>query len=381
MSLASSAVKPSAPSPVLNGVRQRPTPRDFVINGRFLTQPTTGVQRYAREVTRNLDQLLLRENQGVALLTPHHDTPDPDYRSVQVQRVGPGSGHFWEQLVLPLRSGMPILNLCNTAPVFGGPQVVCIHDAHVFTQPESYSPAFRHFYRTLQPWIARGAAHIATVSQDSAFQIARHLHISLSRVTILPNGYEHALRWNAGKSKLLERQSLARPYILLLGSRARHKNLELITSLADALDLLGLDIVIAGEAGAIFAQTSIATARNIRWLGRVSDDDLALLLSRALCLAFPSLTEGFGLPVVEAMACGCPIVSSDRASLPEICGNAALMASPLDASRWYQHFARLMGSDGLRSELSARGREQARKFSWRDSAAGYLDLLSQRVAA
>ncbi|BCP52433.1 glycosyl transferase [Kaistia sp. 32K] len=384
MSQASGAVERSVPmveAPVPDSVRPPPTLRDFVINGRFLTQPTTGVQRYAREVTRSLGQLLQPENEGVALLTPHHEAPDPDYRSVHVRRVGPGNGHLWEQFVLPFRSGLPILNLCNTAPVFGGAQVVCIHDANVFTQPESYSPAFRHFYRALQPWIVRKATRIATVSQDSAAQIARHLPISLTQVTILPNGYEHALRWNAGASKLLDRHKLTRPYILMLGSRAPHKNLGLVTSLAGALDLLDLDIVIAGEAGAIFAQTPAATAANIVWLGGVSDDDLALLMSRALCLAFPSLTEGFGLPVVEAMARGCPVVSSDRASLPEICGGAALMASPLDAGQWYGHFKRLLGSEGLQSELAARGREQARKFSWRSSAAGYLDLLSRGVTA
>ena len=352
----------------------------FAINGRFLTQPVTGVQRYAREVTHALDRILDATNGTATLLLPPNDRPLPPFRSIEVTRTGPGQGHLWEQAVLPFRNAGPLLNLCNVAPAFGPAQVVCIHDANVFTEPASYSRVFRHYYQRLQPWIARRALRVTSVSKDAALQIGRHLGIAPGRIEVLPNGHEHALGWSASRSTLFDDYPPERPYVLMLGSRAKHKNIGRIIGLADRIDALGLDILIAGQASPIFAGTELGSAPNIRWLGKVCDDDLALLMSKALCLAFPSLTEGFGLPVVEAMVFGCPVVSSNRASLPEVCGTAALMADPDDSQAWLDHFANLARSSTLRGEMRERGGRQFRKFSWAASAQGYLDLFGRGVA-
>jgi hypothetical protein len=115
-------------------------------------------------------------------------------------------------------------------------------------------------------------------------------------------------------------------------------------------------------------------------IGHVSDHDLAYLMDRALCLVFPSWTEGFGLPLVEAMARGCPIISSDRASMPEVCGEAALMAPPDDSGAWVRQLRRLAASPELRQDLIGRGREQVRLFSWKNTAAGYVELMREPKA-
>ena len=219
------------------------------------------------------------------------------------------------------------------------------------------------------------------MSKSSAEQLATFLPIAAKDVVVLPNGHEHVLRWNAAASTLLASNPARRPFVLLLGSRARHKNAGLILGLSDVLDGLGLDLFIAGGQSGIFVSTEGAAKPNLRWLGVVSDDDLALLLNNALCLAFPSFTEGFGLPIVEAMALGCPVVSSDRASLPEVCGSAALLASPEAPERWVVHFQNLAGSANLRGELRERGLAQARRYSWMASARGYLDLFASGAGA
>jgi glycosyltransferase involved in cell wall biosynthesis len=113
----------------------------------------------------------------------------------------------------------------------------------------------------------------------------------------------------------------------------------------------------------------------VRHLGRVNDDDLALLYRRALCLVFPSKTEGFGLPALEAMALGCPVISSDAASLPEVCGEAALYAPPDDAAAWLAAIGRIMKESGLRQRLASRGVTRSKAFSWRQSAEKYLELM------
>lgn len=347
---------------------------DFAINGRFFGQPVTGVQRYAREVVRALDGLLAGRGRRATLVVPRASPPLPSLPAMDVRRTGAVSGHAWEQLVLPARWHGPLVNLCNTAPLVRSAQVVCIHDANVFQMPESYGWRFRALYRAMQPLLARRAARVATVSHDAARQLAAHLPVAESRVEILPNGHEHALRWRAEAATVFADRPQARPFVLLLGSRARHKNAALIFGLAGFLNGLGVDLLVAGGASAIFAAEDARPGPNVRLLGKVSDDDLALLFSRALCLAFPSFTEGFGLPVVEAMALGCPVVSSDRASLLEVCGDAALLASPIDPEAWARHFTALATSPGLREDLRGRGRRHVARFSWAATAQRYLEL-------
>jgi glycosyltransferase involved in cell wall biosynthesis len=361
----------------------------FAVNGRFLSQDITGVQRYARNVVAALDDTLSEAGRRATLIAPQR----ADVMTLQaIDHVSAGRlmGHGWEQIELPRLSPGPLLNLCNTAPALKRDQIVCIHDANVFTSPESYSRSFRTAYRALQPLLARRSARISTVSQASARQLARHLPIRAGDIAVLPNGHEHALAWNPAKAELApallaDRADRERPFVLALGSRARHKNLALVVTIAPRLAELGIDVVVAGGGADIFADEDLARAGNVSMVGRVGDDDLAYLLDRALCLAFPSWTEGFGLPILEAMARRCPVVSSDRASMPEVCGGAALLASPSDPAAWATHIAALAGSAGLRDDLIGRGQARLPLFSWRRTAEGYLDLAhspqSRRFAA
>ncbi len=344
----------------------------FAINGRFLTQNETGVQRYAREITRALDKILFEAGASARILTPAAPREGLGLKAMTVDVVRPFQGHLWEQLRLPLAEDGLILNLCNTASVLGRRNILCIHDASVFTAPESYSLAFRAFYKGLQPLISRSALAVATVSKDAASRIARHLGIKVGAITVLPNGHEHALRWNPAASR--REKVVGRPYILMIGSVAKHKNIARIIGLANALDDLGLDIKVAGGSASIFTDSYQAAAPNLAFLGRVSDDDLAFLLQDAMCLAFPSISEGFGIPALEALTWGCPVVASDTTSLPEVCGNAALFADPHDDRQWLAHFSSLHASRDLREDLRGKGYEQAKRFSWSTSAQGYHEL-------
>jgi glycosyltransferase involved in cell wall biosynthesis len=350
----------------------------FALNGRFLAQDMTGVQRYARNVVAALDEHLAASGRKAVLIAPKGSDAIAS-RALDTRHGGRLGGHAWEQLELPRLWPERLLNLCNTAPAMKRDQVVCIHDANVFTAPESYGSGFRMAYQALQPLLARRSARIATVSHASARQLARHLPLRVADIAVLPNGHEHALGWDPARAELAPallaaRADAERPFVLALGSRARHKNLALLAMIAPRLAELGIDVVVAGGGSGIFAEEQLAQAANLTLLGRVSDDDLAFLLERALCLAFPSWTEGFGLPIIEAMARGCPVVSSDCASMPEVCGEAALLASPADPAAWIGHIRALAESGALRQELSERGRERLPSFSWRSTAEGYLEL-------
>jgi glycosyltransferase involved in cell wall biosynthesis len=268
--------------------------------------------------------------------------------------------------------------LCNTGPVLKRRHIVCIHDFNIRSYPDSYSARFRSFYRLLLPLLGRTAASVATVSCRSAGDLDRYRVCAREKIALMPNGYEHTRRWMPQHSDAT-RAVAGRNTVVILGSPAPHKNAALIFGIADRLKSAGLRIAVVGLSDSrVFSRHRVRSdADNIAWLGRLSDNELAALLLDSLCLAFPSFVEGFGLPPLEAMALGCPVVVSDRSSMPEVCGDAALYASPDEGDQWFNQLVRLHGNEALRTTLIKRGRERAPLFSWRRSAEGYLTAMAR----
>ena len=359
------------------------SPMLWSINGRFLTQPQTGVQRYAGEITRALDAALVRD-EGLArttrfeLLLPAECEADPRLEAITVRRARRGTGHVWEQAVLPTMARGGLISFANLGPLAHRHQIVCMHDANVFLEPTSYSRAFRLAYRAMFPALARRSRAVTTVSAFSAAMLREFGVTGPRGAQVIANGHEHALRWNASASPFAAPDRFPRSYVFALGSRAKHKQIELLLELAPALDALGLDLVLSGGQASIFAATGEREpAPNVHTVGFVGDDDLAALFRGALCFAFPSRTEGFGLPLLEAMVHGAPIVSSDCASMPEVCGEAALYA-PADAPQvWLEQITRLAADNALREDLRRKGFARYPRFSWVAGAEHYLALARQ----
>jgi glycosyltransferase involved in cell wall biosynthesis len=358
----------------------RAAPRNWAINGRFLTQRMTGVQRYAFEIVAAIDTILAQDGDLAAelamrLILPPAVEAEPVTAMIGSCRTRFGSGHVWDQLVLPFYAGSGVLSLGNLGPVLARNHIVCIHDANTFIQPESYSRLFGATYRNLLPLIGLRARRVATVSRFSADALVRHRVCQPDKIFIAPNGHEHALRWDPGRARLALLDELRRPYVLLLGSSARHKNIEVILNQAQGLDEAGIDVVVAGGGSRIFAANAAIRRPNIHHTGFVDDDDLAALYERALCLVFPSRTEGFGIPPLEAMTRGCPVISSDAASLSEVGGDAVIYVDPDDGRGWRDAIIALSRDDGRRAAMRAMGRARAGMFSWRRSAALYIDEI------
>lgn len=357
-------------------------PRHWTINGRFLSQPMTGVQRYAREIVRSLDTLIaerapLTRGLEIRLHCPP-DSSDIPLNSIERFEVGSTGGHLWEQTQLAASlHGSGLLSLCNTGPLLSRKHIVCIHDANVWNAPQSYSLRFRASYKALLPCLGKTACNISTVSNFSLGELVRRDIVPEQRAFVAPNGHEHVLQWRPEHSAAT-RLAASRDTIVMIGSAAPHKNVDLILGMADRLGKAGLKIAVVGMTESrVFKTGSARTeARNIHWLGRISDGELAALLMGSLCLAFPSLTEGFGLPVVEAMALGCPVVVSERASLPEVCGNAALYAAADNPQAWFDRFMGLRNSRALRLQLTAKGKARASAYSWKASALRYLQAMA-----
>jgi glycosyltransferase involved in cell wall biosynthesis len=341
----------------------------------------TGVDRYAREILRAIDALIgeghpLSARLALDILCPAGAGNGSPFVNIPLRLLPSGPGHIWEQFVLPfyLRGGL--LSLCNTGPLAVKKQIVCIHDVNTRLMPKSYGFMFRAAYRALQPALARRAAQIVTVSRFSQQTIAQFGITSSHPIEVIHDGYEHVLDWNADRSSL-NGLNLPDPYVLLVGSKALHKNVAIIYSIAADLAARGIHVLVTGGADIhVYARECHGKLPpNVRHLDKVSDDDLAYLYGRALCLVFPSRTEGFGLPPLEAMVLGCPVVSSNSASLPEVCGDAALYSPPDNAAAWLAAIERIATEPLLRQKLACVGRARSRSFSWQRGAVKYLELM------
>lgn len=356
--------------------------RPWTINGDFLSLKPTGVARFGREMTVALDALIDEDHpltrdldlRIVAPLEPAQPLPLRRIPLTVVPELKPRLPQVWIQLQLPrhLRGGL--LSFCNLAPVRTNHQIVCIHDLQTRTTPESYGYLFRLMHRVILPNLGRHVDAVTTVSESSKAHIVRLGVAPACNVAVVHNGSDHVRRWFPERSVLP--WTPERPFVLCIGRDESHKNMELIWRLAGPLDEAGIDIVVAGDFDPLRLNTGgDDTPPNIRCLGRISDDQLARCFADALCFLFPSRTEGFGLPAIEAMACGCPVVASVAPCLPEICGNGAVFADPDDVEGWITAICRLRDHPQARSDLRGEGLAQARRYSWRNAALHYLGLM------
>lgn len=343
-----------------------------LINGRFLTRPATGVDRFAYEVTRQLHALPgLLDNIQIAL---------PGWAQVSseiaadlnghIQRYGRSSGHLWEQVELPMHvKDRLLLNFCNTGPMFRERQLVVIHDAATMATPDNYGRAFRLWYRTMIGNLMRHSRVVCTVSKFSADELVKYFGRPRGGIEVISESGEHILR-EAADSRILYRLGLSeRRFALAVGSRARNKNLKATIAAMAHPGLADLKLVAVGAANDRVFQNADGLARAPIFSGYVTDPELRALYQNASCFVFPSLYEGFGLPPLEAMICGCPVVVSDRGSLPEVCGGAALYCEPDDPASIAGKIRSLLESEDLRQEMIARGRQHALTFRWKSAAA------------
>ena len=358
---------------------------DIALNGRFLTRQPTGVDRVAEEIILALDALLGQPGGNhpafrAELLVPPSQERDLPLQHIQTRTVGKRGGHAWEQTELsPAAGGRWLVNLCNTAPALRRRSMVLIHDAQVYQTPESYSRSFRLAYRVLLPLAARRSAVVGTVSQFSKEMLEHYGVAPKGKITVMPNGCDHMNRVEPDAAALDRWQLREKPYFMMLGSLSAHKNIR--TALEAAAEA-GVDrLIVAGGGNArVFANSSLPQTKNSEFIGRVTDAELKTLYTHARALLFPSFFEGFGLPPLEAMSCGCPVIASTADAVRETCGDAALYADPHKVSDWTAAIRRLDQDEGERARLKTSGPSRAREFTWDADARKLLAALAEAEA-
>jgi glycosyltransferase involved in cell wall biosynthesis len=355
------------------------------INGRYRTQSLTGVQRFAVETVAAMERIWPETKQRPSVLTPKYMRSRLEtarnLNGFPVRQTGPLQSHAWEQAILPWasRDGL-LVNLGNLGPIAARRQVVVIHDAAVFSRPEGYTRSFRFSYRLIQRLLTYTRAQIVTVSSFSRQELVRHLRIPESSIDVIYEGAEHIHASPASPQVLTRNQLEPNRYVLVVGSLARNKNLGVLGDASRMLAERAIPLVVTGTFDArIFCDSPLPLPQSAQYIGRVTDAELRALYEGACALLFPSSYEGFGLPVVEAMLCGCPVIAAESASLPEICGNAASLCNPMSASSFTAALIGLLDNSDLRESLRARGLKQVKAFTWENTARGLIDIIHRNI--
>ncbi len=358
---------------------------DLIVNGRFLTRPMTGVDRYATEMVRALAALRARSGKAhrIDVAIPRSDLSDETIRAALDLAVEDRifrsrfSAYLWEQCILPFvaRDSL-LLSFCNLGPIARKRQVVVIHDSQVFDAPGSYSRPFRLAYAALQPLIARRVAVLATVSEFSRGRLHANGIGTGREITVVPNGSDH-LSDLESEDRIFRKLGIEQGrYFFAIGANAPHKRIAMLADACSQSPDPRFPLVIAGSIGADLAASFERVAnRPVHLVGRVSDRELKALYTGAAAFLFPSLTEGFGLPVVEAMACGCPVIASTGGALPEVCGGAAILCDPNDPNAWAAAMSSLETDASLAERYSVLGKARSRQFRWEASAGILLDAI------
>ena len=354
------------------------------INGRFLSQSLTGVQRYAAEMVTTIDEMLAARRAPDSLQQAEWELlapPDADLsfrlQYIAPRKVGDRRGHLWDQADLSrAASDGLLLSLANSGPVLHANQLVVLHDAQVFRRPEFFGWSYRTAHRSLGYLLARRAT-IATVSGFSQRELASVLRLQPSAIPIFPNSADHFARTEPDFG-IIERLGITpHRYFLLVGSMTRNKNIALAV---EAFRRLGRDdvtiVVVGGVNQKVFAQNSITTERNVIFAGRLRDEEIAALYARAAAFIFPSLYEGFGVPPLEAMTFGCPVIASTADAVKETCGDAASYFDPHDVDDLQQCMVTRIEAGPISIEERKRQNARLQHYSWKTSADAMLRFIA-----
>ena len=340
----------------------------IVVNTRVAAFAMGGQQRVTVEILQRL--------QGVDAVAP-------------LRPLSGIRGHLWEQVVLAWLARDAVLwSPSATGPILHGRQVVTLHDVAFLDVPEFFAPRFVALYRHLLPILARRAARVVTVSDFSRDRIAATLGVRPERISVVANGVSANFRRYGPDDIAATRGALKLPprYLLLQATSDRRKNLaralEAWTSVAPSLPE-DVHLVVSGNLGRshVFgAGDAVINGPRTHAIGFVADEHMGPLMAGAEAFLFPSLYEGFGLPIIESMACGTPVLTSDATATKEVAGSCACLVDPTSVASIASGIAALCGDADLRQRLAHEGLVHAQQFSWDHAAAAYQRIFAEVAA-
>ncbi|WP_298815698.1 glycosyltransferase family 1 protein [Chloroflexus sp.] len=348
----------------------------------------TGTERYSYEIIAALDRIAPADVTLRLYINGHRERLPPlsqraHTRDIRLPRL-------WTHLGLgptSWRARPHVLFVpAHVVPLLHPPTVVTIHDVGYRVFPEAHTARRRLELELTTRWSLRAARHVLAISHATRRDLVQWYGADPNRITVTHLGLSATFVSPVDPARIAvvrARYGLTqRPYLLYIGTVQPRKNLgRVIEALAHAIAAgYDLDLVIAGKRGWLSEPIErrsgeLGIDHRVRFIGYVAEEDLPALLSGALAFIFPSLYEGFGMPVLEAMACGTPVITSAISSLPEVAGDAALLVDPRDTHAIAAAIMRLSDDPNLRAELRARGLARARQFTWEACAQRTLEVL------
>jgi glycosyltransferase involved in cell wall biosynthesis len=331
------------------------------VNLRTLGSSLTGVQRYLLSLLPHLPQL----------------------SSVKPSRALQGiKGHLWEQLYLPTQLKRRLLwSPGNTGPLGVSRQVLTVHDAAALDHPEWFEPKFALWYSALLPRLVRKVRAIITVSQFSKERIVQCTGVESERVQVIANGVDQRFRPSDQRvvKETITGLGLTQPYILFVGSLEPRKNLKILLESWRLGKFEQATLAVVGTSGRIFQRLQTdSVPERVRFLGRIDDDQLPILYSGAAGFVYASIYEGFGLPPLEALACGCPIAVSDIPALREVCEETAVYFDPFSPNDLSSKLEWLLRLDSAQRSVQAeRALQRAALYRWETAAAETWRILEE----
>ncbi|HOY31100.1 MAG TPA: glycosyltransferase family 1 protein [Bacteroidales bacterium] len=340
------------------------------INGHFLTQKMTGIQRFSYELCK----ALTAGGAEVILLAPRKIRKEYQLKC-RIIKFGLFSGVLWEQIEFPLylltRKKPLLVNFGSPGPLFYKNRIVTVHDITFYFHPEWFSKVYGTYYRLITPVFTRLSKKVITVSEFSKTEIQRWLSIPDEKFVIIHNAVSGTLTNNLSAKALQKGR-----YILTVASLDPRKNLD---TLVKAYENSGIakdtKLVLAGRSSPLF-NMKMSEEILANSVGYVPDNELASLYKNAMAFVYPSLYEGFGIPPLEAMSLGCPVVLSDIPVFREIFGDAACYVDPLSTDSISAGIVKVLSDDAYRKELIRRGYQKALQYSWEKSAQKLSDTIN-----
>jgi glycosyltransferase involved in cell wall biosynthesis len=341
------------------------------------------VQRYAAEMVKAMDRMLasgdaprpLLEAEW-QLLAPPNATAAMDLTHIKTTKVGRQTGHAWDQIDLARAAwGGHLISLANSGPVLHHNHIVVIHDAQVFRRPDFFSRSYLTLHRTLGYLLARRAS-IATVSDFSRRELADALRLTPMAIPVFSNSAEHFAA-TVPDFGVIERLGLVPDrFFLSVGSMTKNKNITLAIQAAKQLGRPDIPlVVVGGDNNKVFSGGPTSGDAGVVLAGRLTDHEIAALYSRATAFVFPSLYEGFGVPPLEAMLFGCPVIATTADAVRETCGDAATYFDPLNADQLRQRMLERIAAGTISDDERRRQKLRLAMYSWRKSADHLLRFL------
>jgi glycosyltransferase involved in cell wall biosynthesis len=366
---------------------------------RAMRAQRTGTERYALEIIQHLLTLPQARQHQWRLYTDRQPAPDepfaPDVLPSNVELCLLPARRMWTHRALAEETRkrppavlfvpshvLPLVLPPRKLP----PSVVTVHDLGYYYFPKAHGWRQRIYVDWGTRWSVAAAARVIAISDATAADLQRFTGTSVAKIRVVHEGANALPTPTAAAIAALHaRYRLARPYTLYVGTLQPRKNLARLITAYEQLNQRGeveFDLVLAGKAGwlseEIVAQAKQSPyADRIHLLGYIADGDLPALMAGARLFAYPSLYEGFGLPILEAQQLGVPVMTAQNSSLPEVAGDAALYVDPTDVETIAQAMLRLSQDEALRQELIAAGQRNVQRFSWAKAAAETFAVLEE----